>query len=417
MTVFMTAPGLPASIGENAPPTFGTYYKRMIYFTALLALSGVGDPSICYGLEVTNPLEEEEDEFGNPTGNVFLNIDMPIAALGANTVRASLTIELADTNGDGTAFLRHRAGFSEFQRASLVNGPGGTPLGVALGVSDIEAPGTYELEVGTSTPIAGPTSTMPATTSLITTFILSPGDTVLMRGQVVQDDGSGAPVCEIPGQPSITGCSYPTAIIGTADKDVLDGTDGDDILCGGDGNDRINGRGGNDRIYGGDGKDFISGGAGRDVIYGEGGDDVICGDVFAGPPDRSVGSDPTACVGDGSSSSFDDRIVGGEGNDYIGGGPGPDVVRGGPGDDRIAGGPGRDRLLGEDGDDRLAGGVGKDFLRGDAGTDELYGEQGKDNLVANDGTADAVVNGGAGKDTATIDVGLDVTIGVETILP
>lgn len=410
--VFLTSPGLPTSFSRDVQPDLRAYFARLLLATTLLYFNAFGDPSICYALEVTNPLEDEDDG-----GNVFFNIDMPIAPLGANTVRAKLIIELADTNGDGTAFLKHRAGFSEFQRAFLVEGPSGTPLGIALGVADITAPGIYELEVGTTSPIAGPTTAIDAKTSLITTFILSPGDTVLLRGQIVQDDGSGAPVCEIPAIESITGCSYPTAIIGTADKDVLNGTPGDDILCGGDGNDRINGKGGDDRIFGGAGKDFISGGAGRDVIQAEEGDDLVCGDFFAGPADRTVGTDAGACVGDASGASFDDRIDGGEGKDFIGGGPGRDVIRGGTGNDRVAGGPGRDRLLGEDGDDRLAGGEGGDLLRGDAGVDEIHGEQGKDELQANDGEADAAVSGGAGGDTAAIDAGLDPTTSVETVLP
>lgn len=412
LKAFLTSPGLPISFSKDVQPDLGAYFARLLLATTLLYFNAFGDPSICYALEVTNPLEDEDDG-----GNVFFNVDMPIAALGANTVRAKLIIELADTNGDGTAFLKHRAGFSEFQRAFLVDGPSGTPLGIALGVADITAPGVYELEVGTTSPIAGPTTATDATTSLITTFILSPGDTVLLRGQIVQDDGSGAPVCEIPGIESITGCSYPTAIIGTQDKDVLNGTPGDDILCGGDGNDRIKGKGGDDRIFGGFGKDFVSGGAGRDMIQAEEGDDIVCGDFFAGPADRTVGTDAAACVGDASGASFDDRIDGGEGKDFIGGGPGRDVIRGGPGNDRIAGGPGRDRILGEDGNDRLAGGEGGDLLRGDAGVDELYGEPGKDELLADDGEADAVVSGGAGEDTATIDPALDPTTSVETVLP
>lgn len=407
--VFLTTPALPISFSDDIQSDGGAIVFRLILLGTLLYLTGFFDPSLCYALEVTNPHEEE--------GSVFFNVDVPIPPLGANTVRAKLIIELADTNGDGTAFLKHRAGFSEFQRAFLVDGPSGTPLGIALGVADITSPGTYELEVGTTSPIAGPTTATDAKTSLITTFILSPGDTVLLRGQIVQDDGSGAPVCEIPAIDSITGCSYPTAIIGTADKDVLNGTPDDDVLCGGDGNDRINGKGGDDRIFGGAGKDFISGGAGRDVIHAEEGDDLVCGDFFAGPADRTVGTDAGACVGDASGASFDDRIDGGEGKDFIGGGPGRDVIRGGTGNDRVAGGPGRDRLLGEDGDDRLAGGEGGDLLRGDAGVDELYGEQGKDELQANDGEADAVVSGGAGGDTAAIDVGLDPTTSVETVLP
>lgn len=408
----LAAPGLQQSVGGILPVgAGGLYVGTLLYLTAAVAIEGFGDPSLCYRLEVTRPV-------GADFGDVFFDVDLPIAPLQANAVSATLSIELVDTNGDGMASLTHRAGFTEFQRGFLVQGPNGTSLGVHLGIPDLTAPGLYEFEAGISTPIAGPTTSEAATTSLVTTFILSPGDTVLVRGKIVQDDGSGAPVCEIPGPPSITGCSHPDAILGTPDGDILDGTPGDDVICGGDGNDRIDGRGGDDRIFGGPGRDFIAGGAGRDIVYGEAGDDVICGDLFVGAPDKSVGTDAAACVGDASGSSYDDRIDGGTGKDFIGGGPGPDVIRGGPDNDRLAGGPGRDRLLGEEGNDRLAGGAGKDVLRGDDGADELRGEGGHDDLRADDGAADALVDGGPGNDTAVIDPGVDVTVvGVETVLP
>jgi len=402
---------------KQAPPFLGSFLLEVAIAGARIVVFARGDPSICYSAEVHNSLTEAEDEFGNPTGNVFLSWDMPIAPLGANSVRATLEVELVDANQDGVAYMTHRAGFAEFQRAFLVQGASGESLGVHLGLPDLTAPGVYAFEAGFETPIAGPTSAEAAVTSLISTFILSPGDTVLLRGKVVQDDGSGTPECEIPGPDFVTGCSEPGAILGTDEADVLEGTPGDDVICGGAGNDRIDGKGGNDRIFGGLGRDSISGGAGRDFIYGEDGNDVLCGDAFAGAPGRDVGTDPAACVSGGPGGA-NDTIDGGPGDDAIGGGPGADRLRGGPGDDKIAGGAGRDRLFGEEGRDRLAGGAGRDQLRGGAGADRMLGDEGDDKIIARDGVADLAIDGGDGDDRARIDAGLDpAPSGVERLLP
>ena len=108
-----------------------------------------------------------------------------------------------------------------------------------------------------------------------------------------------------------------------------------------------------DLIIGSEGDDSVEGGAGDDTIRGLGGDDNL---------------DGTARTG---GASGDDRIEGGAGDDRLFGGDGDDTLEGGPGADELIPGSGRDRLDGGDGDDtlwspgpgeRIAGGRGEDLL-------------------------------------------------------
>ncbi|MFT5523927.1 MAG: Ca2+-binding RTX toxin-like protein [Pirellulaceae bacterium] len=112
-------------------------------------------------------------------------------------------------------------------------------------------------------------------------------------------------------------------------------------LYGNDGNDKLratpvgisvllDGGDGDDRLFGGQADDYLIGGAGDDRLFGLGGDDVLEG-------------------GDG-----DDRLFGLSGNDILDGGDGDD------------------RLLAGDGDDWLSGGLGNDLLHGGTGNDALF---------------------------------------------
>jgi hypothetical protein len=82
-----------------------------------------------------------------------------------------------------------------------------------------------------------------------------------------------------------------------------------------------------------------------------------------------------------------DRLVGGNGNDWLSGGPGNDRLYGGLGNDRLSGGSGKDKLVGGPGNDTLQGGTGNDKLFGGSGRDLLDGGRGHDWLY-----------GGLGKD-------------------
>jgi Ca2+-binding RTX toxin-like protein len=63
-------------------------------------------------------------------------------------------------------------------------------------------------------------------------------------------------------------CDAPSAIVGSADADVLIGTLGDDTICGRGGADVVFGRGGNDCIVAGSGPDWVFGAEGQDWIDG-----------------------------------------------------------------------------------------------------------------------------------------------------
>jgi Ca2+-binding RTX toxin-like protein len=85
-------------------------------------------------------------------------------------------------------------------------------------------------------------------------------------------------------------------------------------------------------------------------------------------------------------------------------------LNGGAGDDRLVGGDGNDFIyedVSEMGDDVMIGGRGNDSLVGGHGHDKLYGGRGKDAMMAKDSLRD-FVDGGAGVDTFEFDHGLDV---------
>jgi hypothetical protein len=91
------------------------------------------------------------------------------------------------------------------------------------------------------------------------------------------------------------------------------------------------------------------------------------------------------------------------------------TIDGGEGNDLIQAGAGSDVLLGGNGNDKLFGGGGNDSIAGGDGRDVLFGGAGDDQLDAADGKRDNVA-GGRGKDSATVDVGVDVGWNVEDYL-
>jgi serralysin len=98
----------------------------------------------------------------------------------------------------------------------------------------------------------------------------------------------------------------------------------------------------------------------------------------------------------GSTTSFDDVIMTGGGNDVLLGNGGDDVLMAGLGDDIINGGRGNDRAFGghgddtlnlEDGDDYAEGGLGDDVVNAGNGNDVVYGDLKGANLLENAGAA------------------------------
>jgi len=98
-------------------------------------------------------------------------------------------------------------------------------------------------------------------------------------------------------------------------------------------------------------------------------------------------------------TSGDDVIQGTEGadtiraggNDVINAGAGDDYVDAGPGDDRVFGLSGADVLRGSSGADRIFGGNGEDLINGDGGADRLNGGNGAD-LIFGGGGNDGMIS-------------------------
>jgi len=131
-------------------------------------------------------------------------------------------------------------------------------------------------------------------------------------------------------------------------------------------------------IHGGGGNSLIDGGTVAITIYGDAGTNTING---------STTGDDHLYGGTG-----DDTINAGNGNAYIDGGPGNDVIHGGSGQDFILGGPGDDVIYcgrsdnivnGGDGNDVIYGGAGNDLLIGGNGNNTIYGNAGNDLIIGN----------------------------------
>ncbi|MCH9808674.1 MAG: DUF4114 domain-containing protein [Alphaproteobacteria bacterium] len=147
--------------------------------------------------------------------------------------------------------------------------------------------------------------------------------------------------------------------------------------------------------------DLIQGGLGNDKLFGMGGDDTVSG-------------------GEG-----DDQIWGNSGNDTLDGQAGNDDLRGGSGDDIMFGGDGNDVLAGNSGDDKMSGGAGNDRLDGNSGNDiiadndgddKVTGGSGNDTFIAGEGND--FYNGGSGFDTIDFSgarVGINVDMSKHTV--
>ena len=280
-------------------------------------------------------------------------------------------------------------------------------------------------------------------------------------------------------------------IVGTRGDDKIRGTSGDDVIAALTGSDRVDGRGGDDVLCGGDGSDTLRGGPGSDRLLGEGdgtsADDPcqtsggsaqreVLGDVLVpGPGDdyvdggydplqtsRSCWTQPDEVSFDDSptgirahlgepggvgmvragpdhdivrgerrlglqGSRYDDRIVGGPGDETFFGNGGVDVISGGAGDDELSDGRGAWALRerGKASGDRLDGGLGADLLRSAGGDDVLAGGDGDDELRTD--LACSTVAGGPGHDSVHLAASstsngidrlvLDATAGTIAMLP
>jgi Ca2+-binding RTX toxin-like protein len=175
---------------------------------------------------------------------------------------------------------------------------------------------------------------------------------------------------------------------------VINGTNGDDLIIASDGGDVLLGQAGNDTLIGGLGNDTLFDLRGINVLNGGAGDDVISG-TFGNRIDGGVGTDilylaysfeesSTPAVNlvlnaDGSGSGQDGTLIQGIESFVFRGGSGDDLVNAAATtyNNDLVGGDGNDTLISGKGDDYLAGGAGNNTLIGGAGNDKYYlSEQG-----------------------------------------
>jgi serralysin len=157
-------------------------------------------------------------------------------------------------------------------------------------------------------------------------------------------------------------------------------------------------------VYGFNGNDTIDGTAStaNDTINGGNGDDVITGASSYTDSDGNFTESDFYMGGGGN-----DTITGGEGNDHIygnlfsssaGAADGNDNIAAGNGNDYVNGNAGNDTIDGGYGKDRLYGGNGNDVLTGGAGNDSDYLQGNKGNDTLDGGNGSDVLHGGAGND-------------------
>jgi hypothetical protein len=243
------------------------------------------------------------------------------------------------------------------------------------------------------------------------------------------------------GHDTLRGAGGPDSLYGDAGKDIIRGFGGADYISGGTGNDSCYGGTGVDSIEGGNGSDFLSGEAGSDVIWGEarpinltfpnlpnnissavrpkvnfqipmtinkvllgGGAVPVAGPVKTMTNGGAAPSSPQRTTTEPVITTteppvfevvtYNDLIVGGDGNDEL---------HGNRGNDSIHGNDGKDSLWGDADSDKLYGGNHADELFGGAGADQSYGGAGNDSLVAVGGGATDSVCGDGGFDQLWLD--------------
>jgi Ca2+-binding RTX toxin-like protein len=163
-----------------------------------------------------------------------------------------------------------------------------------------------------------------------------------------------------------------SVVVGHAE--TINGTSGDDTLeCPTNANWTVKGKAGdddiicldgNDTLDGSTGNDNISAGRGKNIIKPGDGDDYVTFDSSYGKKNTVSGSKGEDTIIDECwYNCGDNRLRGGEHNDFIYSGDGDDDITGDPGDDDLYGGDGDDCINGNGND------AGGDYCNGGYGTD------------------------------------------------
>ncbi|MCA9259785.1 MAG: hypothetical protein KDA61_11325 [Planctomycetales bacterium] len=198
-------------------------------------ITGNSDPWIAFNTQFYNSSSEEEF--------VFVGLEMPLSEFGVNMVSSELTIELFDTSGDGLASLTRSNPASMIVESNLAAESDNSLLGPiwGLGSQDLTAAGTYQFNMP-ATP--GPVNSALDRLDVHSSFFLSPGDTIHLRGLVFIDDGAEGSLPaiprleDIPDQPFYSVINSPNWIIG--DNDWLGAQTQLNVAEGGEIGDRFN---------------------------------------------------------------------------------------------------------------------------------------------------------------------------------
>jgi hypothetical protein len=153
--------------------------------------SAVGDPSVCYHVQLVNGASDSSDPLLPDPDPIVVSAELPLAAFGPHTLRTELDVTVEDRNGDGIAYLRPVTVGGFLQRAYAWSES--TEASSARTDGSIESAGSYHFEASGAGGGLGD-----GNLSVNMHVRLSPEDRLVVRGRVVLDDGSGAPLCEIP---------------------------------------------------------------------------------------------------------------------------------------------------------------------------------------------------------------------------
>lgn len=210
-------------------------------------------------------------------------------------------------------------------------------------------------------------------------------------------------------------------------ENTIDGSSSDDQLFGSAAPDLVTGGLGDDVIRTGNSSDTLIGGGGADTLYGGFGVDTasyvgalarVVANLETGGTDGEALGDIYDSIENLEGSSFDDGLIGDDGDNILTGGAGDDGLIGERGDDLIYGGDGDDYLEAGLGFDSLYGGLGNDLFASESGDSSLFGGEGDDHFITKHTFSNLpgevfaparlshgqdIIDGGAGNDTVEFD--------------